>query len=327
MRDIFNSMRRPSAQKYIGDHTPPQTPPHDQAGFYQERDSSHSSNGPDIQRRPSDPHSNPQPQSRSLSPMGTHQEANNLLIHHQLSSASSPVSFLPRANVNDPRVMNSKLSPFPGIAALEQKAREQEPRIGQVESGPRALSPYGGSNDGSAKRGWSGKDSTSVSDASHGHGSVSDGSHERGLVTSHNRDHSQDSHRARNESPHGDTPSTPSPHLTGDSWTPLLRDGGNAKTRPEIPSFMMNRRRAPPPPPIEVAESNVVSINDDPPDDETVFTTMPSRSRDVLRRMDAMLLMSAEDPERPDFLDDPPRKLLLSQQVLQVVNAQVSQRG
>lgn len=40
--------------------------------------------------------------------------------------------------------------------------------------------------------------------------------------------------------------------------------------------------------------------------------------------MDGMLALPPNDPSRPDFLDDPPRKLLLSQQVLQVVNMHVS---
>ncbi|GMK57728.1 hypothetical protein CspeluHIS016_0405620 [Cutaneotrichosporon spelunceum] len=88
----------------------------------------------------------------------------------------------------------------------------------------------------------------------------------------------------------------------------------------EIPSFMTNRRRAPPPP-IELTESNVVSINDDPvTPPSSKFSQLPPRSRDVLCRMDGVLSLPVNSPSRPDFLDDPPRKLLRSQQVLQVVN-------
>lgn len=51
---------------------------------------------------------------------------------------------------------------------------------------------------------------------------------------------------------------------------------------------------------------------------------MSQKSRDVLKRVDDLLAMGPDDPARPEILDDPPRKLLSSTQVLQVVNTHVS---
>jgi hypothetical protein len=262
--------------------------------------------------------------------------ANSMLIQHQLASgAPSPVSFLPRATPNDPRIHNSKLSPFPGIAALESRSRrpsEDHPRLIQQTSDPtlptlRGMSPHAevgrgpngsvGKNRGlnssnaasiSSHGGGSGFGTQSSQSHSNGHGY---GSHSRGLSHSQSDDHRHG---------HNELATNPKdPVRNGSVVHPdILRPG--TKQRPEIPSFMMNRRRAPPPP-IELAESNVVSINDDPvTPPSSKFNHLPPRSREVLRRMEGVLSLPANDPSRPDFLDDPPRKLLLSQQVLQVVN-------
>lgn len=51
---------------------------------------------------------------------------------------------------------------------------------------------------------------------------------------------------------------------------------------------------------------------------------LPDKSKEILRRMDDLLELGPDDPARPDVLDDPPRKMLLSTQILQVVNAHVS---
>jgi hypothetical protein len=53
-------------------------------------------------------------------------------------------------------------------------------------------------------------------------------------------------------------------------------------------------------------------------------TGLTEKSADVLQRMESMLALGMDDPARPEILDDPPRKLLLSTQVLQVVNTHVS---
>jgi hypothetical protein len=51
---------------------------------------------------------------------------------------------------------------------------------------------------------------------------------------------------------------------------------------------------------------------------------LPPKSMNVLQRMNDLLALSPDDPARPDILDDPPRKLLLATQVLQIVNVHVS---
>lgn len=51
---------------------------------------------------------------------------------------------------------------------------------------------------------------------------------------------------------------------------------------------------------------------------------LSQKSAEVLMRMDKLLSLAPEDPRRPDVLDDPPRKLLLATQVLQIVNVNVS---
>jgi hypothetical protein len=48
------------------------------------------------------------------------------------------------------------------------------------------------------------------------------------------------------------------------------------------------------------------------------------RDQGVIRRMSAILELEADDPARPDVLDDPPRKLVLAMQVWQVVDENVS---
>ena len=51
---------------------------------------------------------------------------------------------------------------------------------------------------------------------------------------------------------------------------------------------------------------------------------LPQKSKEILGRMDDLLSMGPDDLARPDILDDPPRKLLLATQILQVVNIHVS---
>ncbi len=68
-------------------------------------------------------------------------------------------------------------------------------------------------------------------------------------------------------------------------------------------------------------------IEEEQNDDENMIglgVILPARSLQVLERMDEVLALESDDPARPEMLDDPPRKLLLATQVLQVVNAHVS---
>jgi hypothetical protein len=60
------------------------------------------------------------------------------------------------------------------------------------------------------------------------------------------------------------------------------------------------------------------------PEEMQVREGLPEKSKAILSRMDHLLSMGPDNPARPDILDDPPRKLLLATQVLQVVNVHVS---
>lgn len=273
------------------------------------------------------------PSFTTTGPADTVASANNLLIQHQLAHAPSPISFLPRPDMSDPRIHNSKLSPFPGITTLEQKQRSrsgsdsrEQPRLVQQLSDPTVptnrAAPVSASSDresadaanGSTRRHWFGKGSISRGSGS-GSGGRSQQSSQHSQSTS--EDYRNGSmRRLATESPvdEMDPLSTARGRLSPET-------AKNSKNRPEISQYMFNRRRAPPPP-IELGSSNVESINGDaaPKQLGNSVAGLGDRSTEVLNRMDAVLGLSAQDPSRHDFLDGPPRKLLLSQQVLQVVN-------
>lgn len=271
--------------------------------------------------------------------------ANNRLLQHQLSNSPSPVSFLPRANAADPRVLNSKLSPFPGINVTtrsragsdsqEQVPKSAQPALESVRARPtngstsRAAQRVSDENSssGSVRRNWLGKPITTRTSGANSDNHSRQGSNSS--EPSHISNRSQPSHPSsrtpsedyRNGSiRQTDSPMTDGDYSAMDSSTDNFGIRGG-KARPEIPSFMMHRRRAPPPP-MALENSNVESISDEP--QAGVFAPMPPRSVAVLSRMDEMLSGTPGESVGMDFLDDPPRKLLLSQQVLQVVNLHVS---
>lgn len=244
-------------------------------------------------------------------------------VQHQNHSGAASPNFLPRAGPNDPRIHNSKLSPFPGIQALEQQKNRSASEPVRDRSQP---PPAGGRTSGDDSGGTS---------SSHGHGSSSHGHgqslHKRGVSDDRSADFhstSAQQYQAPSQSGHSHTPSgtysqtthgSVSTHGTNGSTdfaSNLMRSA--SRSRPEIPTYMTNRRRAPPPP-IELGSSNVDSINDD---SEQATMPLAIKSQAVISRMNALLALPPDDPSRPDFLDDPPRKLLLAQQVLQVVNSQ-----
>ncbi|KAL7423227.1 hypothetical protein Q5752_002527 [Cryptotrichosporon argae] len=221
-----------------------------------------------------------QPSVSSMSPSisADAASANSILLQHQLSSDPSPVSFLPRADLNDPRVHNSKLSPFPGIAVLEQqqnRGMEAPPLLHQLSDSavpsqqrvqpaepiyslppPTAnATPRRESADSMGKRSWLAKAFGQSTRSS--------------LSTSLSRSNSDQGYDG-------------SPDRDSDPFAP-----------PPIPS-----RPAP------IPEEHRI----------------PPKSLDVLSRMDEVLALQPDDPARPEMLDDPPRKLLLATQVLQVVN-------
>ncbi|KAL1412940.1 hypothetical protein Q8F55_000689 [Vanrija albida] len=257
-------------------------------------------------------------QSGAASPSPA-EDANNLLIQHQLSS-SGPVSFLPRATANDPRIHNSKLSPFPGIATFEQKQQHDNRHLQPVEPQSRVTSPQGAETTRSdSKRGWLRTlgGSTRSSNGSGSRTSQSDGQHSR----QHSEDNRNGSMRIVNETPAAEEQdpfilSTPRADRTA---SPEANRSAPRGAHQEPGSqFLTNRRRAPPPP-IEVTSSNSATIVE-PTGHLVAPPGLSQTSTDVLNRMDNLLTVSGQDPAQANLLDDPPRKLLLAQQVLQVVN-------
>ena len=278
-----------------------------------------------------------------------------MLLQYQLSADPSPMAWLPRADINDPRIHSSKLSPFPGIANLERKAADKAPldhppllhpfsdsvvptlqRVTPVNDSIYALplpvsSPVESrraSDDSASKRSWlakalgqqtsprsSGSASQSPRSVSR-KGSNPDIAFDSGHI---GRKPSVDGHPHFTQLPTEMDPfaspplplSKPTRHRSVSpavSTVPELNEEGSRLTRFTVATQRHDNAS----PLIEEEESEV---NGDP---------LPQKSMGVLHRMDHLLALAPNDPARPDILDDPPRKLLLATQVLQVVNVHVS---
>ena len=234
------------------------------------------------------------PSISSLAPssMIPESSANSILLQHQLASEPSPVSYMARADIHDPRIHSSKLSPFPGIAHLEapgmaQQASDSIVPTRQTSTDIYALPlPHDGSrrvsDDSAGKRGWlakafiSPRSSGSVSrKPSSGEIAVEDPFAAPPLPTSRSR------HRS----------ASPSVSIVQE-----VSEEGSRLTR-------------------FTQKTDMIPVEEEP---------LPSKSMNVLNRMDDLLALEPDDPARPDILDDPPRKLLLATQILQVVNMHVS---
>ncbi|KAK4686095.1 hypothetical protein P7C73_g4037, partial [Tremellales sp. Uapishka_1] len=268
-----------------------------------------------------------QPSISSLahsSQTGHESSANSILLQHQLENqGTSSTSFLPRAELSDPRIHSSKLSPFPGISQLEAKRKGETPKLihqssdsvipskSVQESGDIYALPIQpphesrrSSGDSVGKRSWLSKALGQPSPRSSG--SVSRKSSNPDIEERRGgRKPSVDVHSPLLESdpfalaaPNSQPPRhrSASPSV---SVVPELSEEGSRLTR-----FTGARGISP----------NAVL------DEVKETTTLPPRSMQVLNRMDDVLALGPDDPSRPEILDDPPRKLLLATQVLQVVN-------
>lgn len=276
-----------------------------------------------------------QPSISSLSPSLARSDSvsNSALLQHE---GPTHGWMPPRADPDDPRIASSKMSPFPGIAALEEKNKGNDlvppdaPRLVHQASDsvvptqqrtqpaepiyalplPSAGADVSrrGSADSAQKRSWLAKAFTSP--------------------------RSSDSN-SRKSSTH--------------EVSPILDD----KTASQVPSAAGPDPFAAPPLPAPApvrkmsasratASPSVSIVHEANEDRLTRFTATPvarrgednatpladgeltEKSKDVLKRMDDLLALGPDDPARPEMLDDPPRKLVLSSQVLQVVNTHVS---
>lgn len=276
-----------------------------------------------------------QPSISSLSPSLARSDSisNVALLQHEGPNRE----WMPRrADPDDPRIISSKMSPFPGMAALEDKSRQidilgppTQPQL--IHQASDSVVPTqqrtqaaeaiyalplpqvedaqpSASDEGTKKRSWLAKAFSSP----------------RSSASVSRKSSLQE----------------PSPTLDGDQPSPVvLADpfAPNSLPAPIAMRKMSGSRpgRASPAvsvvpegsedgsrltrfttTPIPRLENSVAPISEDGAQDQKAIA--------VHRKLEAVLAMGPDDPSRPELLDDPPRKLLLSTQVLQVVNGNVS---
>lgn len=272
---------------------------------------------------------------------------NSMLLQHQLSADPSPMLHLPRAELNDPRIHSSKLSPFPGIAHLERRVGDGSPLSPppllhqasdsvvppQQHVTPASDSIYAiplkatslvesrcGSDDSTGKRNWLAKvfgqqtsPRTSVSVARR-----SSNQDIFGDVGRVGRKPSTDGHPSF-ALPTPETDPFAGPPLPGTKPTRHRSASPSVSTVPEVSDEGSRLTR------FTAATQRVDNSSPLVEEDESEESgqPLPQKSVDMLNRMDNLLALALDDPARPDILDDPPRKLLLATQVLQVVNVNV----
>ncbi|WVR06285.1 hypothetical protein IAU60_003315 [Kwoniella sp. DSM 27419] len=313
-----------------------------QVGTFPSRRDSESSTSPSKRSSARSYGARHQPSISSLSPSITSppDAENASLLQHQLGNDPSQVSFLPRASLNDPRILTSKLSPFPGISALDgrklsdgllapeapklmhQLSDSAVPSQQRSQSIPTQESIYAlplpahpddrrASVDSVGKRNWLSKAFSSATSPR------SSGSLTRKAslaeVAGEGRVLGQGAQIISSDVDPFAGPPPPSGQVIKSrkhrsvspsiSVVPELNEEGNRATR------FASLSREPGVPLHSHGEASAEGQD-----------ALPQKSMDVLSRMDEVLAMGPDDPARPDILDDPPRKLLLSTQVLQVVN-------
>ncbi|OCF40196.1 hypothetical protein I317_06021 [Kwoniella heveanensis CBS 569] len=327
--------------------SPPMSPAQLQVSGFPSRRGSESSTSPSHRSATKDHTAKHQPSISSLSASLSGQpdtSANAALLQHQLSNDPSQVSFLPRATLNDPRILSSKLSPFPGIARLEARKNDESLSPGEA---PKLFHQLSDSVIPSQQR------STSIPSAQESIYALPLPAH------TDDRRASADSATKRNWLSKAFGHST-SPRSSGSvsrkssspDFNSLDGAGRTLGQGAQIITAEVDPFAAPPPPTslsLKPAKhrsaSPSVSVVPEVSEEGSRFTRfasmrgdngtpalpeivdpdkqqeiLPRKSEDVLNRMDEVLAMGPDDPARPDILDDPPRKLLLSTQILQVVN-------
>ena len=307
-----------------------------------------------------------QPSVSSLSPSLPSQpesSANSILLQHQLSAEASPVGWLPRAELNDPRIHSSKLSPFPGMATLERKVPGEvmglveAPRLVQqlsdsaLPTQQRVANPQvsdsiyslplpiasptesrRSSVDSLGKRNWLAKALGQATSPRSSSGTMRrDGSIDGNLslhsrkpslpIVSHADDVDPDpfagplspsaSLRQVSSRQRPTSPSVSIVHEGSEEGSRLTRFTAHTSRMENTPSPIVEEDR------VTMGVASVVQV----PQSKN---ELPEKSKVILERMNQLMGMGPDDPARPDILDDPPRKLLLATQILQVVNVHVS---
>jgi hypothetical protein len=282
-----------------------------------------------------------QPSMSSLAPSTLESSANSVLLQHQRSGDPLLNAYLPRAELTDPRIHSSKLSPFPGIAQLEKKSADQQlqaPKLvhqtsdSAVPSQQRVTQPASATSiyslplpipmdstsadnsrresvDSVSKRSWLSK---ALGGPLSPRSSVSRKSSIPEIFTP-TRKLSIDTDNDPFAAPPPPIIMTkPLRHRSASPSVSVVPEGSEEGSR--LTRFTVGTRLD--------NGSPLVEEEDEP---EEAEAEMPERSREVMERMGLVIGMEQDDPGRPEILDDPPRKLLLATQVLQVVNQNVSE--
>lgn len=294
-----------------------------------------------------------QPSISSLAPSLTRSDSvsnNSALLQHE---THMPRWMPPRAGADDPRIVSSKMSPFPGIAALEE--RDKSPDVAS-SSGPKLLHQASDSVVPSLQRTQPAEPIYSLplptaGDTTSGDGpkrESADSAQKRSWLAKTFTTPRSSGSVSRKSSVHD-----ASPNIDDKSTTQMPASapgpGPDPFAAPPLPAPAPVRKMSTSRTTVSPAVSVVHEGNEDR---MTRYTATPVARRgednstplghdtasksinghgidtghqsDALRRLDEILALGPDDPKRPDMLDDPPRKLLLSTQVLQVVNTHVS---
>ncbi|WVQ72844.1 hypothetical protein IAR50_002405 [Cryptococcus sp. DSM 104548] len=346
-RSVQSALQKRSQSKSSGSSSPPISPSQGSRGSGASGPPSQISLAPtQFPPRPVPQH---HPSISSLAPSQAESSSSNLLIQHQLSADPSQVSLLPRANLNDPRIHMAKMSPFPGIDTLAGGESQ-----GRLEAPPRLTQQYSDSVIPSTNPAFETRDiyalplepRTGSVDEKHGPGKrlSEDSVHKKNWLAkalaspraSISRKMSSEFRAQRDNNTLGqgamvigsDVDPFASPPMGA---TPTLL---STPTLTATPTLTQGATLSPPVPTRSRAASPTISVVPEANEDNraTRFGGMdggavqekeelPEKSVKVLQRMDEVLALGPDDPARPEILDDPPRKFLMSAQILQVVNA------
>lgn len=267
-----------------------------------------------------------QPSMSSLSPSLARSDSisNSALLQHEGPNRE----WMPRrADPDDPRIVSSKMSPFPGIAALEDKSRLLEPPVAPrliqqasdsivpTQQRTQAIEPIYAlplpikgdgsrqeSTESSKKQGWLAK--TFSTPRSSGSMSLKSSAHDTSPVPD----------------------SQISPSLASDPFAPLplpapiaMRRTGSRTGRASpsvsvVPEGSEDGSRITRfATPVNRLDQSSTPIKED--------SGLKETPADLLHRFESILALGPDD--RPEILDDPPRKSLISSSVIQVVNTHV----
>jgi hypothetical protein len=256
----------------------------------------------------------------SLAPSAA--ESSNSILLHQLSNNPREVLPIRRADLNDARIHNPKMSPFPGMEKLAApplphlhsdsivptQQYVQTPAPIYTLPLPTAEKRESDSSEATSKRNWLSRAFGQATSPRSSGSTSRNGSISKSASASRNGSLSDQGHPALVGK---QVPAQPSIIDTAlfESQKDSIRNLKHSSASPTVSVVP------------ELNEERQTAFLTTP--DSPTAPTLPQKSIDVLTRMDKLLALGPDDPARPDILDDPPRKLLAATQVLQVVNVNV----